>query len=30
LDEAEVRKWAKDDTDLDPLRNDSRWRKLFG
>ena len=30
LDEGEVRKWAADDTDLDPLREDPRWRELFG
>lgn len=30
LDEAEVRKWAKDDSDLDPIRDDPRCRELFG
>jgi mannose-6-phosphate isomerase-like protein (cupin superfamily) len=30
LDESEVRKWAKDDSDLDPIRDDPRWRELFG
>jgi|SRR5690348_15609028 quercetin dioxygenase-like cupin family protein len=30
LDEGEVRKWAADDTDLDPLRDDPRWQELFG
>jgi quercetin dioxygenase-like cupin family protein len=30
LDEAEVRKWAAEDTDLDPLRADPRWNELFG
>jgi quercetin dioxygenase-like cupin family protein len=30
LDEAEVRKWAKDDSDLDPIRDDPRWPELFG
>jgi len=30
MDEREVRKWAAEDTDLDPLRDDPRWRELFG
>jgi quercetin dioxygenase-like cupin family protein len=30
MDEAEVRKWAAEDTDLDPLRDDPRWLQLFG
>jgi mannose-6-phosphate isomerase-like protein (cupin superfamily) len=30
LDEAEVRKWAKDDDDLDALRDDPRWHELLG
>jgi len=30
LDEREVRKWAAEDTDLDPLRDDPRWQDLFG
>src|SRR5262249_29699908 len=30
LDEGEVRKWAAEDTDLDPLRDDPRWKQLFG
>ena len=30
LDEAEVRKWAEHDSDLDPIRDDPRWRELFG
>jgi mannose-6-phosphate isomerase-like protein (cupin superfamily) len=29
MDEAEVRKWAADDSDLDPLRDDPRWKALF-
>ena len=30
LNEAEARKWAKDDSDLDPIRDDPRWGELFG
>lgn len=30
LDEADVRRWAKDDSDLDALRDDPRWQELFG
>jgi mannose-6-phosphate isomerase-like protein (cupin superfamily) len=30
MDEPEVRKWAAEDTDLDPIRNDPRWTELFG
>lgn len=30
LDEGEVRTWAAQDTDLDPLRDDPRWQELFG
>jgi quercetin dioxygenase-like cupin family protein len=30
LDETEVRRWAKDDSDLDALREDQRWQELLG
>ena len=30
LDEAEARKWAEKDSDLDPIRDDPRWQELFG
>jgi mannose-6-phosphate isomerase-like protein (cupin superfamily) len=30
LDEAEVRRHAEGDSDLDPLRGDPRWAELFG
>ena len=30
MDQAEVRKWAAEDSDLDPLRDDPRWQELFG